>query len=473
MKVLVIGMNGLGLAPTTPGKARRLLKDKRATVVCRQPFTIRLKYKTGCAHPELTLGEDTGSQHIGFAIVEKLSEDSGRVLDKAEYRLRPTMEKRALLEKRATYRRGRRYRKTRYRHPKYKIKTKRIYCEEPVRRNGHMTHWKKETDCFGTNRPEGWLPPSIRSKMEQHIRLTGRYKEGLPPDTVVRIEVGRFDVQHMKDPGIRGEMYQYGPKYEYENTKAYVFARDGYKCQCCGRKAWTTRDDGTTVKLVLHHVDFKSKGASDNPERMATVCDKCHTSAAHKPGGILHKWMLSGKRFSRGYRDTAVMNIVRRRIFDAFPDAEYTYGNITAADRKQLGLKKAHCNDAAAIAAHGMKHIEDMDTCTYYDQMRKQKRSLHEAVPRKGRKEPNRTAKRHAKNTCHVGNLYLNDKVTVFGQTGWISGFSGKSSVYVKDREGCYITVPGKSHKLIPVKAVHFRTHCNNWAVYTTKTIVM
>ena len=79
MKVLVIGMNGLGLAPTTPGKARRLLKDNRASVVCRQPFTIRLKYKTGCAHPELILGEDTGSQHIGFVIVERLSGDSGRV----------------------------------------------------------------------------------------------------------------------------------------------------------------------------------------------------------------------------------------------------------------------------------------------------------------------------------------------------------------------------------------------------------
>ena len=77
------------------------------------------------------------------------------------------------------------------------------------------------------------------------------------------------------------------------------------------------------------------------------------------------------------------------------------------------------------------------------------------------------------KNTCHVGDLYLNDKVTVFGQTGWISGFSGKSSVYVKDKEGCYITVPEKSHKLIPVKAVRFRTHCNSWAVYTTKIIVM
>ena len=255
-------MNGLGLAPTTPGKARRLLKDKRATVVCRQPFTIRLKYKTGCAHPELTLGEDTGSQHIGFAIVEKLSEDSGRVLDKAEYRLRPTMEKRALLEKRATYRRGRRYRKTRYRHPKYKIKTKRIYCEEPVKRNGHMTHWKKETGYFNTNRPEGWLPPTIQSKVDQHIRLTKRYINGLPPDTVVRIEVGRFDVQHMENPEIRGKMYQQGSMYEYENVKAYVFARDNYTCRCCGKKAGTKRNDGSTVKLVAHHIDFKSKGCS-------------------------------------------------------------------------------------------------------------------------------------------------------------------------------------------------------------------
>ena len=105
--------------------------------------------------------------------------------------------------------------------------------------------------------------------------------------------------------------------------------------------------------------------------------------------------------------------------------------------------------------------------------MRKQKRLLHEAVPRKDKKEPNCAVKRNAKNTCHAGNLYLNDKVAVFGRTDWISGFSGKSSVYVKDREGHYITVPGKSHKLIPVKAVCFKTHCNNWAVYTTKIIPM
>ena len=473
MRVLVIGMNGLGLAPTTPGKARRLLKAGRAEVIYKQPFTIRLKYKTGCAHPKLLLGEDTGSQHIGFAVVEKLSDEKGRVLDKSEYKLRPTMDKRSLRVTRAAYRRSRRYRKTRYRHPTIRPRTRRVYCEKPVRQNKHLTHWKKVSDQFGTNRQKGWLPPTIQSKVDQHICLTERYIKALPPDTAVHIEVGRFDVQHMENPEIRGKMYQQGPMYEHENVKAYVFARDNYTCRCCGKKAGTRREDGTTVKLVAHHIDFRSKGATDNPKRMATVCNKCHTTAAHRPGGILYEWMISGKEFKRGYRDTAIMNIVRKRLMDAFPNADYTYGNITASDRRRLGLKKAHGIDAIAIAMHGMKSVENIDICTYHDQMRKQKRSLHEATPRKGRKEPNRTAKRNAKNTCRIDGLYLNDKVVVFGKVGWISGFSGKSGVYVKDRNGGYITAPGKSYKQVPRKEVHFCAHCNNWATYTTKTIVM
>ena len=104
---------------------------------------------------------------------------------------------------------------------------------------------------------------------------------------------------------------------------------------------------------------------------------------------------------------------------------------------------------------------------TFYKQLRKQKRSLHEATPRKGRREPNRTAKRNRKNTCVVKGWYLNDKVTVFGKTGWISGFSGKSSVYIRDCENEYITVPGKNYKLVPISQIKMITHCNNWAVYT------
>ncbi len=255
--------------------------------------------------------------------------------------------------------------------------------------------------------------------------------------------------------------------YESENVKAYVFARDSYTCKCCKAKAGSIRKDGTQVKLKAHHIDFRSKGATDNPERMVSVCDRCHTTAAHQLGGILYQWMIEGKKFSRGYRDPAFMNILRRRMWKAFPEAAFTYGNITAADRKGLLIEKSHANDAVAIAAHGMELIRNSTETTFYKQLRKQKRSLHEATPRKGRREPNRTAKRNRKNTCVVKGWYLNDKVTVFGKTGWISGFSGKSSVYIRDCENEYITVPGKNYKLVPISQIKMITHCNNWAVYT------
>lgn len=468
MKVYVIGYNGLGLAPTTPRKARILLKSGKAEVTFRQPFTIRLLYKTGCAHPELAIGIDTGSQHIGVAVVDRRK---AQVLSKEEYELRSSMEKRKLLETRKTYRRGRRYRKTRYRHPKFCPKTKRVHVEKGFKKKGTIHHWKKETNEFSSKRQAGWLPPSIQSKLDHHLLIVQRYQQALPFGTKLRIEVGRFDAARMEDPQIRGEMYQKGPMYDYENVKAYVFSRDHYTCKCCKKKAGSKRkEDGSTVKLILHHVDFRSKGASDNPKRLATVCEKCHTAAAHKPGGILYEWMQQGKDFSRGYRDTVVMNVLRKRLMKAFPDAEFTYGNITAADRKMLGLRKSHANDAVAIAVHGMDTVIDVSEVTYYRQLRKQKRSLHEAIPRKGRKEPNRTASRNKKNTSHVGRIYLNDKVRVYGKTGWICGFSSQSSVYVKDHNGSYISVSEKKHFLIPIREVSVRTHCNNWGVCTLKT---
>ena len=65
--VLVIGMNGVGLMPTTPRKARILLQEGKAKVYRKTPFTIRLLYKTGSATQETVLGIDTGSQqHLLF-----------------------------------------------------------------------------------------------------------------------------------------------------------------------------------------------------------------------------------------------------------------------------------------------------------------------------------------------------------------------------------------------------------------------
>ena len=460
MEVYVIGMNGLGLMPTTPRKARLLLHAGRAEVVRKIPFTIRLLYKTGCHTQPTDLGIDTGSQHIGVAVVAGNS-----VVTKEEFALRSSMAKRSLMETRKEYRRGRRYRKTRYRHPKFKPHTKRVYTDQAVRRNKHQTHWKKIPAVFTSDRQEGWLPPSIESKVDHHIRIIGRHMEALPRDMRLTIEVARFDVARIKDPSIHGELYQRGRLYDEENVKAYVFARDQYTCQVCKRKAGSYRDDGSVVKLKAHHLDFKSRGATDNPDRMITVCTACHTTEAHQPGGILYQWMVEGKTVSRGYRDETFMNILRQRLFRAFPYAQFTYGNITNADRKTLGLPKTHANDAVAIA-NGPEQIDDGEENVYYQQVRSRKRSLHEAKARKGRKTPNRNAVRNAKNTksitCGKKKYHVFDKVCCLGQVGWITGFTG-TSCRVVDAEGSYIQYPGKTYTQVNAKDIRVIAHNHNW----------
>ena len=79
-------------------------------------------------------------------------------------------------------------------------------------------------------------------------------------------------------------------------------------------------------------------------------------------------------------------------------------------------------------------------------QMRKKKRSLHEATPRKGRKIPNILALRNAKNTKEVvmfNKVYaLCDKVKIDKEIGFITGFTGKSA-YVQNIQGEYLKLHG------------------------------
>lgn len=60
-------MRGEPLMPTTPRKARILLRDGKANVVKRTPFTIQLKCATGENKQEIILGVDAGSKIIGLS----------------------------------------------------------------------------------------------------------------------------------------------------------------------------------------------------------------------------------------------------------------------------------------------------------------------------------------------------------------------------------------------------------------------
>ena len=74
MSVFVVGLNGCRLMPTSERKARLLLKQGKAFVEQKVPFTIRLNYKTGSTTQLGYLGIDTGSQHIGVSLCVRMGQ---------------------------------------------------------------------------------------------------------------------------------------------------------------------------------------------------------------------------------------------------------------------------------------------------------------------------------------------------------------------------------------------------------------
>lgn len=421
MRVFVKNMRGQALMPCSQRKARLLLKQKKAKIVGYKPFTIQLCYATGEAKQEVTVGIDEGARHIGVAIV---SQD--KVLTKGEVELRQDVH--SLLLTRAQYRRGRRFRKTRYRRARF----------------------------LNRRKPEGWLPPSIRAKIDTNFNWINKFCS-LVPNPKLRIEVGKFDVAKMINPDIHGVDYQHGQTYGYYDVRYFVFARDEYTCQVCKKK---------NKILHTHHIVYRSEGGTDRADNLITVCTDCHTSENHKTGGILYKWMKEHKK-TKQYKEPPFMNTLRIWTFRKYPNAEITYGSETSHRRKELGLEKTHYNDAIAIT--GVKSIkENPDNVFLVKQFRKKKRSLHEATPRKGRKSPNVTQKRNSKNTKELRGWCLNDEVACFGKRGWISGFTGTSSAYIIDGDGQYIQMPNKNYKQVTLNNVTRICHNNIWRYFVT-----
>ena len=67
MYVYVINQNGHPLMPCRPSKARKLLRDRRAKVIRRCPFTIQLLWNCEEHVQKVTLSFDKGRRHTGFS----------------------------------------------------------------------------------------------------------------------------------------------------------------------------------------------------------------------------------------------------------------------------------------------------------------------------------------------------------------------------------------------------------------------
>ena len=329
MLVYVLKQNGQPFVPTERfGKVRRLLKEGKAKVVRREPFTIKLLYEPETdVVQECYCGVDTGSKHVGVAVI-----GNDRVLYQSQTELRNDIKKK--MDRKRVFRRNRRSRKTRYRKSRFLNR--------------------------GNSTRNDILSPSVKHKVQAHIDEIEFCKKILPISDLI-LEVSQFDTALMKTPSLIDEKvrhwgYQQGFNYGYSSRRSAILHRDNYTCQCCGKK---------NCRLEVHHIKFRCNGGTDDEENLITLCEDCH-KGVHAGTVVLSK----KPKKSKNLKYATHMSIIRSQLLKKYPDAVETFGFVTSENRNHLKLKKDHYIDACVIASGGLE-FKELDVILYKQRVSK------------------------------------------------------------------------------------------------------
>ena len=379
--VYVLNIEGKPLMPCKEAKARKLLKENKAKIYKKEPFTIQLLFICENQTQDITLGVDAGSKHIGLSATTKEKE-----LYAADVELRNDIVD--LLSTRRQNRRTRRNR-LRYRKPRF----------------NNRVHSKKN----------GWLAPSVEQKIQTHFKVVEDIHKLLPITKIV-VETASFDIQKIKNPEIHNEEYQQGEQLGFWNVREYVLFRDNHTCQCCKGKS-------KDKILNVHHIESRKTGGNA-PNNLITLCETCH-KGYHNGTVELPKTIKRGMSF----KDAAFMGIMRwsfyNRLKEIYPNVFMTYGYITKDTRIKNNLPKDHYIDARCIS--GNPNAEPLGYYFYQKKVRCHNRQIHKANILKGGKKKLNQA------SYLVKGFRLFDKVEFEGQVCFI--FGRRSSGYFDIRK--------------------------------------
>jgi 5-methylcytosine-specific restriction endonuclease McrA len=310
--VFVIDTEKRPLAPCHPARARRLLGAGKAAVWRYYPFTLILKLAVPDAQPApLRLKIDPGSRTTGLALVQ---DATGQVVWAAELAHRSQRIHEALLTRKAL-RRGRRQRHTRYRPTRFQNR----------------------------RRADGWLPPSLASRIHNVLTWVARLRRFAAVATLSQ-ELVRFDTQLLDNPEISGVEYQQGELAGYE-VREYLLEKFHRRCAYCG---------ATEVPLQVEHVVPKSRGGTNRLSNLVMACKRCNDA---KGDQTAEEWGYPEvqARARRPLKDAAAMNASRwvlyHRLRATGLPVEAGTGGRTKWNRTRRGLPKAHWIDAACVGA--------------------------------------------------------------------------------------------------------------------------
>jgi hypothetical protein len=410
MKVFVLSQEGKSLMPTTPRRARVWLKEKRARVVRKEPFTIRLRFAAKPYVQKAVVGVDTGSKDVGIAATT-----NGEVVFQAEVHLRDDITEK--MTQRRQYRRNRRARKTRYR----------------------------EARWANRRRPDGWLPPSLQSKAESTVKAVCFMASFLPVGRI-RVEVGSFDTQRIQNPDIVHLDYQQGELQGYF-LREYVLAKWQRKCAYC---------DAREIPLEIEHIVPKSRGGSNRTSNLTLACHACNQRKGQQTAAEFGFPAVQAQA-RVPLKDAAHVSSLKSRVVHdlraIFGESQVsvTYGYETKYQRIQvLDQSKSHSNDAVAIACEVGEVVKPLE-------MVHQIRCL-------ARGQYQRFNGQHSEHKCwaprKVRGFKLYELVKVKGDVGYIAGRREKGAFVIRD-----VTSGKKLAEVTPRKLIRVARPKEGWMI--------
>jgi 5-methylcytosine-specific restriction endonuclease McrA len=310
--VFVLDTEKRPLSPCHPARARKLLTEGKAAVFRRYPFTIILKRVVTDAQPDsLRLKIDPGSKTTGLAIV---NDRSGAVLWAAELHHRGQRIHDRLLARRAL-RRSRRQRHTRYRQARFANRRRR----------------------------EGWLPPSLQSRVQNVLTWISRLRR-LTPVVALSQELVKFDTQALRYPEISGIEYQQGALAGYE-IREYLLEKWWRRCAYCGAEG---------VALEVEHIVPKTRGGSNRVSNLTLACHPGNDAKGKRTAAEFGHPEIQQKA-RRPLKDAEAVNASRWALYSRLVTTglpiEVGTGERTKWNRTQRDLPKTHWLDAACVGA--------------------------------------------------------------------------------------------------------------------------
>ncbi len=310
--VFVVDPHRTPLDPVHPGRARYLLRAGHASVLSRFPFTIILHDAKPEMEPQpLRLKIDPGSKTTGLAVV---NDTTGQVVWAAELHHRG-QQVHERLDQRRICRRARRQRHTRYRQPRFANRRRR----------------------------EGWLPPSLESRIANVLTWVRRIQRCCPI-AAISMELVKFDMALMQNAEMSGVEYQQGTLKGYE-VRHYLLEKWRRQCAYCRI---------TGVPFEVEHIVPKSRGGSDRVSNLALSCQPCNKTKDRQTAEEFgHPEVQAHANVP--LRDAAAVNTTRWALYHRLQTVgvpvETGSGGRTQWNRTKRGLPKTHWVDAACVGA--------------------------------------------------------------------------------------------------------------------------